>query len=143
MTGEYPIDLEVMKAHYKTISELDVPGSDVAGVLDRVKAKQSYIAEERRIKSEIVTDRDQRRRMLVRHLFYDLKCTMFDSEIKEVLKHDLEVCAVGIRRMSEQIIERETIRKANLHETSEADWYCALNNLALQVSYHHYVPFEP
>ena len=41
MTGEKPVYLAVMKRHYEEIKRLDVPNSDISGVLDRVVERGS------------------------------------------------------------------------------------------------------
>jgi len=96
MTGENPKSIELMEQMYQEIRKLDVPKSNISGVLDRVKYS---------IYSRIPNvSREEASRMLARYVFYDLD--QKDNNVTERLNQELQQRAFDKRKHLEEIYRK-------------------------------------
>jgi len=126
MTGENPKSIELMEQMYREIRKLDVPKSNISGVLDRVKYS---------IYSRIPNvSREEASRMLARYVFYDLD--QKDNNVTERLNQELQQRAFDKRKHLEELA-KEYNGKIILGDTSFEDWLGGLDLTAIHVCNHN------
>lgn len=115
-------DLKLMRQMYDEIRKADVPGSDVSGILDRVKGDVWLMKS---------VNREGASRMLSRHLFYGLHCGG-DNAVERVSREIQE--AANDKRKELERLAGIYKGKIILGDTSFEDWLRGLDSVARSVS---------